>query len=310
MAILKTIRPINLIIMALLMWAMRFFLIKPILAILFIYPYLNDFHFILLTLSVILIAAGGYIINDCCDAEIDEINKPSKNQIGVNLSYQSAQYYYYSFNILAFFIACYLSFKCNSLKLASIHLLAAGLLWLYANNLKRKLFVGNLAIASLSALVVLIPIFFEPIIFYNPEVDFAQALKYVLVIGLFMAMFAFIISLAREIVKDMEDLKGDTFYGCRNIPIVYGIHIAKWITISLLLLILIAMGMTIFYYHTLIYQFYIFGVFALIIYIQFLLINLSNTTSNKISFISTLLKLLMIIGFGSIIFSFKYFVNQ
>jgi 4-hydroxybenzoate polyprenyltransferase len=168
-------------------------------------PY--DFRFFLLSLSTVLIAAAGYIINDYYDIKIDTINKPRRVVIGRMLRRRHAMFTHSAFNALGIGLGLLVG-----LKVAAVNLLAAFVLWLYSNQLKRRPFIGNFTVALLTAASLLV------IILYVPRNGF---------LVFTFALFAFFISLIREIIKDMEDLRGDATFGCQTLPIVWGIRRTK-----------------------------------------------------------------------------------
>ena len=192
---------------------------------------LNGFHFFLLVLSTILIAAGGYIINDYFDTKIDIINKPEKVIVGKTIKRRTAMMLHILLNAVAVMIGFYLAYKIGNYKLGLINLLTAGLLWFYSTTYKSTFLLGNIIISVLSALVPVVVGLFEPKIF-QAENFLKSYFGYVL--G--YAIFAFVVSLIREIIKDMEDMEGDKNAWCRTLPIVLGIKTSKIIVVVITLI--------------------------------------------------------------------------
>lgn len=168
---------------------------------------LNDFKLFLLTVSTISIAAGGYIINDYYDVKIDYINKPDRVIIGKSITRRYAILFHVMLSSFGILIGLYLSWK-----IAAVNIVSVFLLWLYSNNLKRLPFVGNFTVAFLTGLSVFV-------------VDLFYRTNNSLVI--IYALFAFFMTLVREVIKDIEDLKGDNSFGCKTLPIVWGIRKTK-----------------------------------------------------------------------------------
>jgi 4-hydroxybenzoate polyprenyltransferase len=219
---LRLIRAGNLLIIVLTQYLVRIFLVGPKEDWL---RHLSDFRFFLLSLSTVLIAAAGYIINDYYDIKIDTINKPRRVVIGRMLRRRHAMFTHTAFNALGIGLGLLVG-----LKVAAVNLLAAFVLWLYSNQLKRLPFIGNFTVALLTAASLLV------IILYAPRNQF-------LVVT--FALFAFFISLIREIIKDMEDLRGDATFGCQTLPIVWGIRRTKsllYILIGSFLVILFSLS--------------------------------------------------------------------
>lgn len=177
---------------------------------------LNDLKLLLLSLSTILIAAGGYVINDYYDVKIDYINKPSRVVIGKIIPRRYAILFHVLLSTIGIALGVYLS-----LGIGLVNAVSVFLLWLYSNNLKRLPFIGNVTVAFLTGLSVIV-------------VDLFYRTNNSLVV--IYALFAFFITLVREVIKDMEDLKGDNSFGCKTLPIVWGIRKTK----LLLYIILVA----------------------------------------------------------------------
>ena len=259
---LNFIRLPNLIIIVLTQFLLRYCLFAP-----FLYDGDTEvmtslFDFSLLCFATILITSGGYVINDYFDVRIDEINKPAYQFVGRDIMGRTAIKWHILLTTLGCFIGFYLSYRVKLLSFGLIFPAVGLLLWFYSAKYKRLLFWGNFIVALLSALVVLIVFVFE---FFSlrlhPEffADMIPDLFWVGKLFLVYALFAFLVTFYREIIKDMEDVKGDARVGCRTIPIVFGIKASRWIvavliTFSVLLLaasllVLWRLGlMTVFWY--------------------------------------------------------------
>lgn len=170
----------------------------------------------LLSISTMLIAAAGYIINDYYDVKIDFINKPDRVVVGKSIARRYALFLHGVFSGIGIVIGVYLS-----LWIGAVNLFSVWLLWLYSNTLKRKPFIGNFAVALLTGLSILVV---DAIFYPHHSMIWIYAL------------FAFFMTLIREIVKDMEDLKGDNTFGCKTLPIVWGIRRTKGVIFAILLL--------------------------------------------------------------------------
>lgn len=230
-AFLKLIRFPNLLIIALTQYLTRYcllveyYLIDSKIETHHIDFTLNNLDFFLLVLSTMLVAAGGYIINDYFDTKTDAVNKPEKVIIGKDISRRSAILFHIITSGLAIIIGIYISIKIGVYKLSLLNILAVGLLWFYSTTYKKTFIVGNFIVALLTALVPLIVGVFEPKIYTKLDSNFGYILGY--------ASFAFIVSLIREIIKDVEDMKGDTLIKSKTIPIVLGVKISKIIVVLL-----------------------------------------------------------------------------
>jgi len=233
---LKLIRAKNLLIILMTMLGVAYYLIKT-----------NsfqkvDFHYLdyfLLIFSTMIIAAAGNVINDYFDVKADRINKPEKVIISKFMKPRWAILWHWTFNLVAFLIAVYLSVKYETLIFVFVHLLSINLLWFYSVQLKRKLIISNLIIAFLTALVPLLSVWFfkvlnESSIPFSPyrEESWSTYLDYSFVY--FLAICAFIQNFAREINKDIHDIQGDMVAHVESLPMKIGKVKAAYLTIILI----------------------------------------------------------------------------
>jgi 4-hydroxybenzoate polyprenyltransferase len=220
----KLIRPINLAIIALTMYGVRYYILNS-----------NSFQkvddnwidFLLLVVSTVLIAAGGNIINDYFDVKADRINKPEKLIITKHIERRWAILTHWIFNGIAFSIAIFLSIKYQSLWYVLVHLASINALWFYSMYFKRKVLIGNFMIATLTALIpLLVLIYFQVGNSYATEhsefipESWTAMIDYSLIY--LLTFFAFIQNIAREIVKDAEDIEGDKLIYVKSLPMLIG----------------------------------------------------------------------------------------
>jgi 4-hydroxybenzoate polyprenyltransferase len=205
--------------------------------------FLSTGQHILLAVSTGFIAAAGYLINDYFDLKIDSINKPKRVTVERNFRRRQIILWHVLLSSIGFLIALYCAFTCRHISLALIQLVSIALLVAYSSTLKRKMILGNICIALLTFLNVLTPALYEHQ-YWKPntaqELFRRGHLSFSLVF--FIAVFAFLITWIREIIKDIEDLKGDKLDGCTTLPIVYGIDVAKHLSM-VLSIVLIALGL-------------------------------------------------------------------
>jgi 4-hydroxybenzoate polyprenyltransferase len=220
MIFLKLVRLPNLLIIACTQYLIRYTIIIPILAAYNLTTAVSEINFFLLVLSTVLIAAGGYVINDYHDRQIDMINKPSKVIIGKQISKKQS----------------YLSFFQNIFLLWQINLISVALLWLYSSMLKKFFMVGNIVIALLAALSLLIIIFSEKTIWTN-EVMEAKYLIFA------YSLFAFIMTWIREVIKDLEDKEGDIAFNRKTLPVIAGDVFSKLFASFLILTVLFSLAL-------------------------------------------------------------------
>lgn len=195
-------------------------------------PVFDEMALQLLIAASVFIAAGGYIINDYFDINIDRINKPDKQVIGKTMSRRMAILWHSVTSLLGVSISFYLGWKMGIWWIGPANFLCTVLLFVYSSTFKKRFLTGNIIISVLTAwsvgilgLVSFYEVFYHSSTYnnLNPSRIFRFTILY--------ASFAFIISVIREAIKDMEDIEGDVRYGCTTLPIAAGLNAAKTYTI-------------------------------------------------------------------------------
>ncbi len=243
---LRLIRPLNLLLIVLVQCVIKFGLLE----VLNVPTALNSIAFTLLVVATVAIAAAGYVINDIQDQEIDKINKPNKTIIGRKISEKSAFGLYIILTIIGVGAGFYVSNLVGYPGLASVFIIISALLYVYANQLKSALLVGNIIVSAIVAMSLLVFILFDifPAINNSPtELQLAASSTILMYSG-----FAFYFNLLREIVKDIQDVDGDKNGGRNTLPIVLGRQRA--VTISFVMGVIALIGILAFTYFRL-YQF-------------------------------------------------------
>ena len=231
----------NLLIVGLTQFLLQYLVILPAYHSAGIKPDLDLIHFTLLVFCTILIALGGYLINDIFDVEIDKVNKPQRMVIGKVISEAAGWKLYYFTMGLGLIIAIYLGFHIGNPELISLYPAAVFALYFYSRNLKTQVLTGNLIVAVFCAFVAGIVWFAERNSFVNLfNEDHSLATSTATLLFAYMA-FAFLSTMIRELIKDMEDAEGDKQQGCRTLPIVYGNKIAKSLTVIIGSILLMAL---------------------------------------------------------------------
>jgi len=201
-------------------------------------------HYLLLIISSLLIAAAGNIINDYFDRNIDEINKPEKKIVDKLIKRRWVIVMHIAFSVTAIFIGFYIDSQTPVFWLGFSNALCVLLLFAYSISLKKKLLVGNVLISLLTAWVIFVCFicYYRTLVCSGcePTEEWPATLRRFMRISFLYAGFAFVISLIREVVKDMEDMEGDRKYGCKTIPITWGIPAAK-VFVAVWLVVLIGM---------------------------------------------------------------------
>lgn len=181
---------------------------------------LTDWQYALLVLATVFIAAGGYIINNIFDVDTDTENKPNDVIVGKFISENQAYNLYFGFTVTGVTIGFILSNIIDKPSFASVFIIIAATLYFYATSLKQSLLIGNIVVALLLSLSVIIVGVFDLYPVTNPENKHVMGLFFGILLD--YAIFAFIINFIREIVKDLEDVNGDLNQGMSTLPIVLG----------------------------------------------------------------------------------------
>jgi 4-hydroxybenzoate polyprenyltransferase len=198
--------------------------------------------FFLLVLASAFIAAAGYIINDYFDIQIDAINKPGRVVINKFVKRRWAIMWHWILSIIGVGISLYVSYKIKEWPIFFINSLCVLALWMYSTTFKKKLLVGNLMIAALTSWVILVVYLFAGADLFSLE-GFAANTENLNVrkffkFTLLYACFAFVTTLIREVIKDLEDMEGDRKYDCNTMPIAWGVPATKvfvgvWIVVTI-----------------------------------------------------------------------------
>ena len=225
---LQLVRWPNLVLLFLLQYLLRYTMAGPILDAQNLGLLLTDGEFALLSISCVLIAAGGYVINDIEDVPIDRLNKPEKLIVSQSISRDQAYNLYLILTALGIIGGFYLTFVKQYKYIGYLNAISAGLLYFYSTSYKCIPLVGNLIVSLLSALAVFIVIIAEPFAREDEAV--------MLMIGVFM-FFSFTTTLIREIIKDIEDIDGDLSCDCQTLANSLGMKKSKWLVVVLSILL-------------------------------------------------------------------------
>lgn len=242
----KLIRWPNLVFIALTQVLFFFCVIEPVL-------YGGQLHmpreytvlFFILCLSSVFIAAAGYVINDYFDLNIDLVNKPQRMVVDKSIGRRWAIFFHLFFSFAGVLMGFYIGLQNGNWIIGFTNMGCVFLLWFYSTTFKKNLLSGNIIISILTAWVV----FVVYLLTVHQKIDLFHlvnpgAQQKLLRLVILYSSFAFIITLIREVVKDVEDMEGDARYGCKTMPIVWGVDFSKvfaaiWLVILLVLLIIV-----------------------------------------------------------------------
>ncbi|MCB0383581.1 MAG: geranylgeranylglycerol-phosphate geranylgeranyltransferase [Psychroserpens sp.] len=220
--ILNLIRYKNLLLIILVQLLIRLALFEPFQ----IDVKLNMLGFSLLILATICIAAAGNIINDIYDIDTDKINKPNQVIVGKSISEKTAFNLFLVLNIIGVGIGFYLSHSVGKSPFFSIFVIISATLYVYASFLKRTPVLGNMVISILVAMSILIVGIFDLIPAITENNRATQITFFKILID--YSVFAFLINLVREMIKDIEDIDGDYNAQMNTLPIAIGRERAKY----------------------------------------------------------------------------------
>ena len=271
-ALLRLTRFWNLIIIGLAQYCTAGFLIGS--------KIILDVDLLLLSVSTILIAAAGYIINDYYDVKIDLINKPDRVVIGKSITRRYAILFHSFLSMSGICIGFLLNWK-----IGTVNFLSVFFLWLYSNNLKRQPFIGNFVVAILTGISILIINFL-----YEGNSPLVSI----------YSLFAIFMTLVREMIKDMEDLRGDNTFGCKTLPIIWGLRKAKlFVYITLIFFVISVLYINQIYVGLPMYYFIVF----LFVPMGWLVVWLFRADTVKDFYrLSQFCKIIMLLGISSMAF--------
>ena len=261
----------------------------------------SHFNFFLFAISILLITAYGYTINDLFDITADQINKPKKVFINKYISKNSAIYFSVLLGTMGFFLGLYISYNNNKTYLINYYLFSIVILYLYSFSLKKIAFLGNLVVSLLCGFPILI-LYFLITGLGLTELNEVINLDFPIVA---YSLFAMSTTFIREIIKDIEDIDGDLKINAKTLPIIIGrkraSKVAFFFTSLLLFFLIIVLQ---FLQND--YVFLCYGILFLIFPVINFMSKLWNAQSKKdYSKLSALMKIIMFFGILSMLF-FKF----
>ncbi|MEZ4817944.1 MAG: geranylgeranylglycerol-phosphate geranylgeranyltransferase [Flavobacteriaceae bacterium] len=300
---LKIIRPINLLLIMVAQFLIKYFLFEAFDVALAIN---SVFNYSLLVFATLFIAAGGNVINDINDAAIDKINKPTQVIVGKIISEKAAYNYYMLLTVVGVGCGFIVSNLVEKPGLAVVFILIAALLYWYATFIKSMLLVGNLLISILVGFSILIVVLLDIFPVLNETDKPIQILLSKTLLG--YAAIAFYINLMREVVKDIQDINGDKNGGRTTLPIVLGV--ARTTTMVFAMGVFAFFLLVFFSYNQLYNHPFLLFYFIFLLGGPLLIFCIKSWNASKpkdYKALSLLLKIIMFIGVGSIVFYAQIF---
>lgn len=265
----------------------------------------TPFAFYLIMIASVLIAAAGYAINDYFDVNIDQVNKPKKVVVSNIISRRWVIFWHFFFSLSGIYITL-IAFPFHTYwHIHLANLFSILFLWFYSTTIKKKLLIGNILIALLTAWVIGVVYFSKFTIaelLYASKIT-SKDLRFFKLMILY-ASFAFVLTIIREALKDIEDMEGDAKFGCRTMPIVWGlkatkVYVAVWLVVVIAILSIIQLYVVPFgWWFSIVYC-----VLFIIIPLSFVLYKLNTSfTSADFNSLSNWVKIAMLAGVLSMLF--------
>lgn len=292
---LKLIRYKNLLIIIATMFIIRYALIKEFM------PFqLSFLGFCLLVLATVCISAAGYIINDYFDVNADMMNKPDSVIIGKCINRRNAMILHWVLNIIGCVSGAVVSYGIGRESYSLMFIFIVGILWFYSTTFSKEPILGNIIVAILVAMVPLIEVMYELLPILSLPIEAITQLNInfeeIMLWSFGYAIFAFLLTLLREMVKDIEDVEGDRTYGRNTLPIAFGIKTARHTSVGVGIVILIAFAFVqVCKLHD-VYSLFFINIGITIPFLYSLVIFIKAKTSEDYAKVSLSLKLVMMMG--------------
>ena len=279
---------------------------------------LSHINFIIYLIALITIVAGGYIINDIYDIEIDKINKPEKRVIGKEICKKNAYNLYYLLNLTGLAAGFYVAYQIDRSWYGFIFIFFIFSLWIYSKEYKMSFLLGNIYVAFLIALSIFTLAIYDLLPLGINDTNGSKIIFYII---LAYSAFSFITTLIREIIKDLEDIEGDKKIGANTIAIKLNLSKTKMFVSLLILTTIIGIGYFQYFQYSVFFSTFsikldywgvnlpsILYTLVLQIILLILIIKIQLATKKEsFTFLSKLCKICMIVGILSIpLFSYLH----
>lgn len=265
-------------------------------------------NFTLLSLSTVLIAAAGYIINDYFDIKIDQVNHPERIVLGKVIPRKTAIIAHTLMNMVAVLLVGRVALRAGHLEWVGLQLACTGMLWVYSTTYKRRYMSGNVIVAALTALTVVALYIYEPRLQVAATATLTRSRDTLSSLPVWIlavyAYFAFMLTWVREIVKDMEDIEGDAADGCVTMPIKRGLGYATTFATGLVVLAfvpLVIWGVVLLMYGYVALGWYILGLLALPVAVWVAYLWRGPAGPAHYHAASRMLKIIMVLGICSLL---------
>ena len=276
-SLISVVRGYNILVLILAQYLASIFIFSPEKSISHV---IFDLHLHYIVLATVCVVAAGYIINNFYDDKVDRINRPLKTGLDNYVRQETKLRLYFFLNFVGFLFGFFVSWKAG--LFFAVYIFG---IWFYSHKLKKYPFTGLISATSLT----LMP-FFVIFVYYK---NFSEII-------FIHAIFLFLVIMVRELIKDLQNMKGAIANNYDTFPIVYGEKKTKQLSILLLFLTLIPIFF-LFQYPALSYMKYYF--YFAIVSLLFLAFYLwKSTERNQYRFLHNVLKILLLIGVFCLVF--------
>jgi 4-hydroxybenzoate polyprenyltransferase len=307
-AFVQMMRWQNLLFIVITQFLFHYCILQPNLAALSLQPQISNKYLYLIILASIAIAGAGNIINDYFDVNIDRINKPHKLIVGKYISRRWVIFWHLVMSLLGIICSMYVGMKLNLFWLGLANSFCVLVLFIYSASLKKQFLIGNIVVSALTAWVILILVLPEYETLTTTTLQATNVYFKIFRLGILYASFSFIISVIREVIKDMEDIDGDRKNGCKTMPIVWGLNASK-VFIAVWLIVLIGL-LIIAQFYIMRFDWWVNIVYSVLFIITPLIIVLKKLfiaqSSQQFHQLSSIVKWVMLSGILSILFFYFY----
>lgn len=253
----------------------------------------------LFIIDTVIIAAAGYVINDIYDQKADNLNKPGSSYVGNDKIPESQAWVYYGgLVVIGFVLAFYISLTIDKLPLLLIYPIASLFLYLYSWSFKKQPLIGNVVVAIFCAFVPGIILYAEWDVLLSASFKSANEVEFIYNMFLAYISFAFLSTMVREVVKDIEDVEGDGQAQYCTLPVSYGQGTAKRVGIFFNILLIFSFGFWVLPYINVDTLYMVLGITSVMLFYSLYILFLFFKADKKRDYtvISKHLKLLMIVS--------------
>tara|TARA_R110002049_G_scaffold187890_1_gene356164 strand:- start:3108 stop:4025 length:918 start_codon:yes stop_codon:yes gene_type:complete len=239
-----------------------------------------DLHLFFLVLASVFVVAGGYIINNFYDVKVDKINRPVKTNLDNYIKESTKLRLYFFLNFVGFCFGILISWR--AALFFAVFIFA---IWFYSHKLKKYPFVG-----VISATVLTVLPFFAVFVYYG---NFSKII-------FVHASFLFLVIMVRELIKDLQNIKGAIVNNYQTFPIVYGEKKTKQVSVLLLFFTIIPIAILFSYPALSHMRYYFYFALFILMFVGFFLWK--SKTRNHYRILHNVLKILLFLGVLCLIF--------